>query len=579
MAKKTLLNYKVVPNEEDPFAAKLIKMTDNPEYDLVVNLKLEKVGIFSFVKCEVDESSRSREISCAKNNLGESRIIYTTAASLWRYLKRIMETDSVECICYSMRKAGEKGDFKPRTFKIKPDRARCRAKGFAFVTNLSKFNKHWKEAFSKKSMFVCRLLDLKFGVSAYGDIPLRHIDGEKRRINRLSEEMKKSFLFKDLKNIYCFRTFVEKTIFNPVHYQRGGGFFNSLMKESWESILKTSKNNSKKRTIGTWPHVITGIEHLPEVQFNRHVKDKLEIRSHLAFTEASGVFFNGVFRRRRDRQSKFHGKLIYLVKKASNKEIRRAFKCFKAHRRLNGRISYSSLISMYQHVLDSIGMYQDDNCSPEMYAQFRDGVLNCRSLKKTVEMSNLMHRDNMAYMSKKKFGNRGDVFFNFPSINPNFKRGGAVVEFLDTPRKVYEEGQAMHHCVGNYIGSAESGDQLIFHITYKDKTATLSMSKHYDTKKYMIGQCLGPHNRPNIASDKGRKVLEKWMSGYNRFVKPPDPEEEVPVGVGEECYVGYDREEDEADIEHVLHPVEVLPIGEGVDGEAVNLDHVLHMFQ
>lgn len=85
------------------------------------------------------------------------------------------------------------------------------------------------------------------------------------------------------------------------------------------------------------------------------------------------------------------------------------------------------------------------------------------------------------------------------------------VIFLEDVGQIVDEGVNMGHCVGGYWSSAVEGREYIFHIEHQGERATGAVTSDGHV------QCLGPHNRRNVASGYGKSVLETWARKFPRM--------------------------------------------------------------
>lgn len=497
-------------NQNIPPIVTLFKYTNNPEYIFEMDFELIKIGAVYFIKTIADNGKIASSRTWADSFLEKGlRTVFYSPFKFYKRLSEVMRDDATECIKYAVKKAAKaKGIKRGRGLKKPISLTRLKRKSYALIDRICKENNLWKEAFSNKNQIFSSLFSI-FLHREYHQQEYKAEDIE--RSKKFTEKLESVCFFKDYDNIYCFRKYLEIFFkYSPrMTHVDSYPIFLSLLK-GWESILET--NNSKRRTIGTWPNIVSGIFNLPKVKFNRHVTNKLEIRSHLSFAGIIGFGAAGF-----GRAHPIGHKIEEVVQKAPNTEIKRAYKCFRLHRRMTGRISYGRMKEMYQHINDSIRISVQRQCSDEMQIEFQQGILNCKSLKRIVELSNLIHRDHAVQMVRKDIKGRNVGIFAYPTINPNFEKDGATVTFLDNSEDVYLEGKQMHHCVGGYARDAYSRKYLLFHISYKGEDATLSLVKRNGL--YSIGQCYGPWNRPNKASEKARDLLSAWAGRYNAWVK------------------------------------------------------------
>lgn len=81
------------------------------------------------------------------------------------------------------------------------------------------------------------------------------------------------------------------------------------------------------------------------------------------------------------------------------------------------------------------------------------------------------------------------------------------LEFIGTAARLIEEGNLMHHCVGQYCSSAVSGQAFHWHFKDdKDGEATIQVDGYGH-----IVQCYGPYNVGNTAAEICRKLLSAWV--------------------------------------------------------------------
>lgn len=586
MAKsKVWLNYDIVPVEDDPLSAKLIKLTNNEEYDLEVTFHLVKKGIFYFIECNVDmeKTAFMKRIEEDKQDHelrqhAELDKTYVPAYRINRFIRDLMVSDVKSSISHSMRKVGDKEGFKPKTYVIKGNvRKRIRGKSYYFQEKLSKINEEWAYALSDISRLITFIALSGYDCSFDKSIPQFIVENE---IEKMSSAFEEEYVREDLENIYCYRKLIDHVTDPRNRYVllQGESLFNAVLK-GWGHVLKCNNDKSKQRTIGTWPNIALGIQYLSNTHFTRHVKNKLEIRMHLAYTAvATGERSRGRGQNNVWGQENNEGghpfphqvstDISHIIHTATNGEIKRAYKCFKLHRKMERMISYERLIEMFQFIEDSIEIFTQENCSPDAIYEFHRGIVHCRSLKRVIELCIMVHRDQLAYAvileERRRLdierrrrenqewdqlmeGDKSEIKFLYPIINPNFEEDGAVVTFLDDAEQVYNEGQKMTHCVGGYVKRAAKFEVLVFHIAYEGEEATISVDRMCEIISawhvsnictFRVSQALGPHNNHNEASKKGRELLEKWSNKHNDIV------EHVRVIRNEERYGKKDEEID-----------------------------------
>lgn len=88
------------------------------------------------------------------------------------------------------------------------------------------------------------------------------------------------------------------------------------------------------------------------------------------------------------------------------------------------------------------------------------------------------------------------------------------IKFLDSFQSVFFEGERMKHCIENYAVNAIKGECYLFHIDYEGEMASVEVDPWG-----RVGQCYGPNNTFNKASQYGEKALKKW--GRELFDKKP----------------------------------------------------------
>lgn len=96
-----------------------------------------------------------------------------------------------------------------------------------------------------------------------------------------------------------------------------------------------------------------------------------------------------------------------------------------------------------------------------------------------------------------------DVLTAVPPIPLPANKG---IIFLKNVREVVEEGQNQHHCIGSYAKASVKGDYYLFHINYKNQTA----SAQVDARTRQVVQSYGVYNSTNEASKWAKIVLGKW---------------------------------------------------------------------
>lgn len=93
---------------------------------------------------------------------------------------------------------------------------------------------------------------------------------------------------------------------------------------------------------------------------------------------------------------------------------------------------------------------------------------------------------------------------------------GYTARLLDSPMSIYQEGKAMHHCVGMYSGYVAQKEYLVYTVT-KDgkKTSTIGITR--DVNKWRLQQQYGLCNASVNCSDE-RELAEKVVILLNKPV-------------------------------------------------------------
>ncbi|HMP02774.1 MAG TPA: PcfJ domain-containing protein [Gemmatales bacterium] len=116
------------------------------------------------------------------------------------------------------------------------------------------------------------------------------------------------------------------------------------------------------------------------------------------------------------------------------------------------------------------------------------------------------HQDELAERVVVEFGNAKEVAM--PPIPLPALEG---VRFLATVGEVVQEGADMEHCIAKYATKAVSGHSFLFHVEYQGERASVEV----DWYGHVVQAC-GPKNEDNVATEWGRKALEKWGRGLKK---------------------------------------------------------------
>jgi len=570
--KKQPLKYKLEIDKDNPLKAKIFKLTRNPAYQIEINLEIEKIGIFHIIKIECEKiyldkaSDFLQEIDFCAIGFGKQHLA--------KNLRQIIMTDMVYSLLYTrskllLKKIEQnelKEDFKFKGFRLsQADLKRVRRFVFSIIDKLISESKEWAEALSVKYVLLGHLFDyFIFNLSSPVRSPkIKKIDSFKiKRAEELSEQIKKGYFLKDFDNFYAMRKFCETSIETSEKWSARGILYQDLAKNLFPLLkgrdnpldfkpnslkqcqrladmicvgipnILNAKSLAKKKTISTWPKVVIGINNLPYTEFNRHVTNKLELKAHLAFFDAmiqSKYSKYGTIIQRTIRISILIGKIIKIVQKSTCEEIKTAYRCFKRSMRRREIVSYKMLMEMFTYVIDSIEIFSSIETTTitlddESAISFEEGIINCKSLKKVIELGIDIHHNHNRYITHHGKNKIRNIQLQYPTINPNFVKDGVKVTFLDTTHKIVEEGNLMKHCISSYIKEAADGTYLVFHIEYNGYMATASLRKVMiigkdDTKKtWMFSQCHGPRNQDNKSVKFGKEILMEWAEKYNSYL-------------------------------------------------------------
>lgn len=88
------------------------------------------------------------------------------------------------------------------------------------------------------------------------------------------------------------------------------------------------------------------------------------------------------------------------------------------------------------------------------------------------------------------------------------------IKFLSTADAVLEEGKQMGHCISSYLQNAIEGRSYLFHVDYKNTTASVEVTPYG-----YVNQSYGPKNTKNDASEYGRRVLNSWAAKFPNGIK------------------------------------------------------------
>jgi hypothetical protein len=89
------------------------------------------------------------------------------------------------------------------------------------------------------------------------------------------------------------------------------------------------------------------------------------------------------------------------------------------------------------------------------------------------------------------------------------------MRFLKTVGDLFEEGEAMKHCVASYASDAVDGSCYLFHVDHEGERATVQIGERGN-----VVQSRGPRNRDNTAAHWGRMQLGKWGRQVRRALPP-----------------------------------------------------------
>jgi PcfJ-like protein len=141
----------------------------------------------------------------------------------------------------------------------------------------------------------------------------------------------------------------------------------------------------------------------------------------------------------------------------------------------------------------------------------KDTVIHPRTqLSGLIELSKHIHRQE--YIRSMKF-DPGTPTVQPPIPLPNDKR----LTFLNTCQALYDEGAAMHHCVG--WGHAENAVQsYAYYFHFEDSSGKATVMVSSTTGK--VAQAFGPHNKITTTSRRASRLLAAWGKNLNGLPIP-----------------------------------------------------------
>jgi hypothetical protein len=509
-----------------------------------IEFSLRKIGIFSFVEIKQKKGeslfvgrslmrtkpilSEEAEKNLEEESKGQLLLLAPGKIMLAKVITEIMTGD----VRRSKRKAQKKALLakkvkggKPFRFR-KEDKERMKGKSFVLVEQIVNSSPKWKAAFSASNAFlIMNFWGVFFGketIMPGGAIIKNEEIFEQQKIpiiKEKSESIEKGCVLKDVENFYCLKRYMENMIKNP---NRMGSLFGpddsvwnpldikKLCKNGIYEILKAD-TIAKKRTITTWPKVVSNIEILPQTSFERHVKDPWEIRAHFALRHIDKILG----------RSEPGKKMIKIIKKSSKEQLQSACRKYAQITRQNPRLSSDKIKGMFEYLRDC---FQFD-IDADTRRDFQESWMRANSLRGLVRIAEDFHHDFNRYMESRGKIRTGNYHLPWPMINPNFEKNGVKVTFLCTSQQVRDEGNIMRHCIGSSVGSAFKMRRLIFHVEYQGQKATVALDDENNSaiipgvvENWIVSGSFGPKNHKNKASAMGEKIMKQWARKLNKYM-------------------------------------------------------------
>lgn len=271
-----------------------------------------------------------------------------------------------------------------------------------------------------------------------------------------------------------FLRFFSSKVFNPNH--------NRMIEamHDWQDLFSVTgkKYRSLSRTLmslpGGVPHGLLCV--LPYIHLTRPVTDRLELLLLLLFNQIV-------------RPGHINANVIH---QATRERIKRAMQILSAHKNLTLSPRRSSDVrDLAQYLVDYPDRHQGNVV----------GLL---------ERSIDWHRNQNEEDFINQLGNLGlETQCSIPPIPLPDSPG---VKFLGTVNDISQEALKMKNCVASYASKAVNGNCYLFHVTYRDKEATVEVSPYG-----IVQQAYGPRNFRNSAAKWGRRMLGKWGKDFTEY--------------------------------------------------------------
>jgi hypothetical protein len=177
-------------------------------------------------------------------------------------------------------------------------------------------------------------------------------------------------------------------------------------------------------------------------------------------------------------------------------------------------------IKLCRRLIDELGIGMD-------WRTFRDTMRMAERFRLRVRVNKFKSAVEVYELHQRlvQYQNRDNGILNdfahetfLPFAHPTEEYEGFRFEFLDTAKKLVDEGRSMHHCVGGYAYRCVNGSSIIFSMRKGDRsyiTIELNGSTLSIVQKYTIGD--------NVVNNEAiNEVVDKWHKDVLKLHKDDD---------------------------------------------------------
>lgn len=161
-------------------------------------------------------------------------------------------------------------------------------------------------------------------------------------------------------------------------------------------------------------------------------------------------------------------------------------------------------------LIDYLNMCEDSGIKPDPYPyhleKMHDDVVDiCKNIQTSYDESYVKRIQSEARDLVSKTRNKLEEKTRFPA---DFKEYIAL--FPTEKQEFFNEGNAMHSCVGPYMRNVNAGNNIVFFVRKKDDIAESYVTAEWSKKKLGVGQVLMSNNRE--CTDKKALAFATWVA-------------------------------------------------------------------